>query len=63
MINHKFLMKELLELLIIKDHLLKMVVEELKYIKMVGEQFVILDLMPNLLKWFVNKWDMMMEQL
>jgi len=56
-------MKELLELLIIKDHLLKMVVEELKYIKMVGEQFVILDLMPNLLKWFVNKWDMMMEQL
>jgi len=61
MINHKFLMKELLELLIIKDHLLKMVVEELKYIKMVGEQFVILDLMPNLLKWFVNKWDMMMD--
>jgi len=56
-------MKELLELLIIKDRHQVMEVVELKYTKTDGELFVIQDSMLNPHKSYVNKWDMMMETL
>jgi len=61
MINLKYPMKELSELLIIKDHHHKMEEVDLKYIKMDGGQFVTPNSMLKVLKLFVNKWDMMMD--
>jgi len=42
-----------------KDLLVQMDQEDLKYIKMDGELFAILNLMLRALKSFANKWDIM----